>query len=339
MNRITLTTEDIFEKDGLRMKILTEGIDLKERFEDNPIMLFEHNPEKVLGTWVGLEINENRISALPDFDDDEFSIDISNKLKKGSIKSASIGIEINDAYMEGDIAIISKSTLFEASIVGIPANKHAKAVELSKGNMIFLSSNGKEVNTEEYFKKLKDMAEKDPKQEPEMVEKAELDKLNLSLTNKDKEIDEFKKDKLELGLKITDLEKSIKELNDEKEKLNLSIVDKDKEVNDLKASVKKLEDEKFDNLLLSAVSEGKISKEAVEDFKELSFEKAKTLLSKLSPSQVSLTETLEFSKRSNASGDEKTYEWYLKNDKEGLRKLSKDNPSLYKQLEENYIKK
>jgi len=350
MVRINLTTEDIFVKNGQRIKILTNGIDTIERFDENPIMLFEHNPEKILGKWSVIEKDEDRMSAIPDFDEDELSVDIGKKLKRGTIKSASIGIEINDAFLEGDVLVISKSVLLEASIVGIPANKNAKTVDFTKGSVMLFSSNGEEVNTEDYIKKLNLTNMKDPKienletkveevkVEETKVEPTEVEKLTLSINDKDSTIDELNSKieklasaKIELSAVETNLNKQLKDSKTEVEKLTLSINDKDSTIDELNNSISKLKEDKLDVLLNSAVSEGKITKESIEDFKELSYDKAESLISKLIPSEVSLTETLSLNKR--GVKDEKTYNWYLKNDKEGLRKLSKENPALYKQLE------
>lgn len=345
MVRINLSTDDIFEKNNQMMKIVTSGIDTTDRFEENPIMLFEHNPEKILGRWTSVERDEHVLSAVPDFDEDEFSVNIGNKVKKGSVKSASVGIEIKDAYMEGDVLVISKSTLLEASLVGIPANKQAKVQDFSKGTILFFSNDGKELDIEDYTKKLKDM--ENPKIEnleeikvDEVVEDVEtvdneLETLNASLIEKNATIENLTATKIELGLTITNLNKSVEDLTKEKETLNASLVEKDKEIENLNNAIIEMKKEKIDILLNSAIEEGKITREAKEDFAELSYEKAKSILDKLIPSEVSLMDTIRASKRDV----EKNYEWYQKNDKEGLRKLSKENPTLYKQLESAYANK
>lgn len=327
MNRIKLTTNDIFTQKGRRMKILTDGIDMV-RFTGNPLMLFQHNAEKIIGLWDSVEKNEEDITAIPSFDNDELSVDIKNKFSKGTVKSASVGLEVDESYLEGEVLIISKSTLLEASLVGIPANPNAKKVELS--NTIMLFSNGKELD-EDYINKIKDMKKEELKTE-DTNEIVTEDKV-IDATE-DIKTEDLKAEKLELSLKLTDLEKNIVELNSNTDKLELSLKSKDSEIVELKSQLESLKADKMNILLSNAISDGKISKEAKEDFLELSYERAESILKKITPSQVSLSETLELSKETN---NEKSYNWYLKNDKTGLKKLSKENPALYKQLESNYI--
>jgi HK97 family phage prohead protease len=336
MNRINLTTEDVFEKQNQKMRIITEGIDLNDRFKDNPIMLFEHNPEKILGKWVDILVENNKISAIPDFDEDEFSVDIANKVKRGSLKSASIGIKPTDYYMDGDVLIINKSILLEASIVGIPANKKAKIEEMSL-DFVLLSNIGKEIDLEKYIETIKNKKVNNMKKEKEeKVNDNELESLQLSISEKDKELEELKADKVELNLKLNDRDKKIEEFNKSFNELNLSIENKDKEIESLNEIISSMKKEKLDILLNNAIEQGKISNEAKDDFMELSYEKVESILSKINPTNISLSETLEKNARKE---DNKTYDWYVKNDKKGLIKLSKENPIFYKQLEKDYINK
>ena len=345
MVRIKLSTEDIFVKNNQRIKIITDGIDTADRFDDNPVMLFEHNPEKIIGKWSSIERFDNVLSAIPDFDEDELSVDIGNKLKRGSLKSASVGIEINDAFLEGDVLIISKSTILEASIVGIPANKHAKTVDFSKGS-IMLFSNGTEVKPDEYIKKLNNMKKKKENEDVKIenldakieeikvedkVELTEVEVLNASIVEKDSKIEDLATTKVELNLNLTNLNKEVDELKSNKETLMLSITDKNTVIGDLELEIKNLKGDKLDTLLNLAVSEGKISNEAKEDFLDLSFDKAKSILDKIIPNDISLSDTLKL----NRNEENKTYSWYLKNDLKGLRNLAKENPTLYKQIEKD----
>ncbi len=333
MKRLKLTTEDVFEKSGQRMRVLTSGIDLSERFNDNPLMLFEHNPEKILGLWSAVQVSEDNISAVPNFDEDELSNTIAGKFQKGTVKSASIGIEVKDAYMDGDVMIISKSILYEASLVGIPANKNAKTVDFSKTVLLSLSD-GKEL-TEDYINKIKDMTEKEIVESPDLKvdEKVIIDETKV-MASKDSDIEDLKADKVELSLKLTNSEKDIVNIKKEYDELKLSITEKDSLVDSLKKEILELKGDRLDVLLSNAVADGKISNEAKAEFLDLSFEKAESILSKISPSELSLS--AELSKRQNTEPS-KTYAWYLKNDKAGLIKLSKENPSLLKQLETEYI--
>jgi len=338
MTRIILSTNDIFEKDGRMIKILTDGINTTERFNDNPIMLFDHNTSTIVGTWDAVERTSFELSAIPNFDDDILSVEIKNKFEKGTLKSASIGIEVEDAFMDGDVLVVSKSILLEASLVGIPANKNAKKINLKKDSVLLFSKSGDKFNTGEHIKKLNKMTNEKVKVEDEKVVDtlSPIDELKLSLTEKESTIDDLKASKVELGLDITKLNTEVTSLKESTESMKLSLTEKDSTIDELNATILELKNDKLNVLLNSAIAEGKITKEAKPDFLELAYEKAESILQNIIPSSVSLSETLNLNKGSKS--EEKTFDWYLKNDKDGLTKLSKENPALYKQLENNKYK-
>lgn len=339
MNKLILTTDDVFVKNGQRMKIVTSGIDLDERFNENPIMLYEHNPEKHLGIWSQIEVSEHNIKATADFDDDELSLNIQKKLIKGSIKSASIGIKPTDAYMSGDVLIINKSVLLEASIVGVPANKRAKKVDFSlTSDIILLSSGSEELNLEEYLNKIKNMKKETKVEKVEEVKKTDLElsnELNLSLNTK---VEDLTATKIELSLELDKLNlaatENTKVINDLRKELETNKTENTSIVNKLNTEIEVMKTEKMENLLNLSVEQGKISNEAKADFLDLSFEKAESILSKLNTADLSLSATLKNSSKT----EHRDYDWYLKNDKEGLRKIAKENPALYSQIEKTQNK-
>jgi hypothetical protein len=120
-------------------RVLTAGINL-DRFKKNPIMLWMHrrddgwNSYQVLpiGRWENIRIEENRLLADPVFDEnDKFAQLIKSKVENDLIKGCSIGInriEVSDdpkLLEKGQTrATITKSELYEASIVDMPSNKN-----------------------------------------------------------------------------------------------------------------------------------------------------------------------------------------------------------------------
>jgi len=337
MNRIKLTTEDIFVKDGIRAKVLTSGIDLSTRFNNNPVMLLGHNPEKIIGRWDSVETINNEITAIPNFDEDEASAIIAQKYVKGTIKSAAIGSKIDESFLEGDVLVISKSTLMEASMVSIPANVEAKKIELAKDNIVFLSE-GKPVNLKMYTNKLKEDMKNNKVEEVEVIEtndKGENIEESIVSTNDNTEkLEEVLASKLELSLKLKSSDIKIAKLLALKETLTLSIATKDNTIADLEATITSLTNDKKEVLLDGAVKDGKITNEGRVDFEDLSYDKIESILNKLVPTEMSLSQTL-VTKRA-IKEDIKDYAWYLANDKGALSKMSKENPSLLKQLEDNY---
>jgi len=128
MNRYILNTND---KNSYGYKVLTDGIDLTD-FIQNPVMLYNHSVDEVLGKWTDIrkedDITLGRVlTAMPEFCDDDDTLDIKNKIEKGYIIGCSIGATVLDAIVdENNELIVTKSSLVEASITALPSNKKAK---------------------------------------------------------------------------------------------------------------------------------------------------------------------------------------------------------------------
>lgn len=102
-------------------KVLTSGIDTSQ-FEKNPIMLYMHERPDVIGRWENLRKDGDKLYADAVFDtSDPKAKLIADKVKNGFLKSASIGIEAEER--KGDI--VSRSKLFEISIVDMGSNQNA----------------------------------------------------------------------------------------------------------------------------------------------------------------------------------------------------------------------
>ena len=107
------------------------------------------------------------------------------------------------------------------------------------------------------------------------------------------------------------------------------------EVAKLAAEVDNYKSKEILALVNEAIRTGKISNANSGQFLKLSFETAKEIIDNLPARTASLSDEL---KTLRTTESVKTYEWYLKNDKEGLKKLSRENPTLYKQIELAYNK-
>lgn len=118
-----LSNED---PNGNGCQIMTDGIDL-HTFATNPIMLFDHNSQNVIGTWTNLKKKNGKLLGSPVFDEsDPEAMKIKSKVRKGIIKGASIGIKIDPKTVvlneEEGYIVVNNCKLYEVSIVGIPAN-------------------------------------------------------------------------------------------------------------------------------------------------------------------------------------------------------------------------
>lgn len=134
--RFVVSTSDI---DRVGDLVVIDGIDTNE-YEKNPIVLYNH-----AGTPIGTSKifkRENTLYGDVVFDGiTEQSKIVKNLVDKGTLRTASIGIEVLESYTRGltdkekkestrnyfsEVRVIKKGILIEWSIVDMPANINAK---------------------------------------------------------------------------------------------------------------------------------------------------------------------------------------------------------------------
>lgn len=213
MTRFVLCDGNNVNSYGFRTNL--NGMNL-ERFKSNPVMLFSHDREKVIGRWEDIKIEDRKLTAEAVFDEeDEDGKRIAGKVKRGFLKGCSIGMSISDMYEdENGILVASKSELMEASICAIPSDanaivlydKNRKRLSIDEVKQMCLSINHKNsIMTEQEIKQLQaSVSEKDTKI-------AELQKENTELksqiaTAKKNEVESFLAAKIAEG-KIDESEK------------------------------------------------------------------------------------------------------------------------------------
>ena len=124
--KFVLCDSDTINSYGFRTDV--NGIDLS-RFKKNPVMLYNHDPLKVIGRWDNISIENAQLTATPVFDtEDPFAAEIARKVEEGFIKGCSMGMVIKSMTKTKGIDIASESVLLEASIVSIPADENALVV-------------------------------------------------------------------------------------------------------------------------------------------------------------------------------------------------------------------
>lgn len=114
-------------------RVLTKGIDLS-RFLKNPIMFYNHASDKgVIGKWKDVRIENGKLLGVPIFDtNDNFAKTIKSKVLQGFISACSIGFRVlaisedkKDMVSGQKYPTITKSELYEVSLVDIPSNANA----------------------------------------------------------------------------------------------------------------------------------------------------------------------------------------------------------------------
>lgn len=130
MGKRVRLTDDSLNSHGSR--VLTAGVDTGQ-YERNPVLLYMHERGKVIVFMKDIEVKEGEITGEPVFD---CATELSKQCKKqwevGSLRMVSIGIDIleisenPETLVAGQTApTITKSRIFETSIVDIGANDNA----------------------------------------------------------------------------------------------------------------------------------------------------------------------------------------------------------------------
>lgn len=317
--KFILSTEDT---NSYGYKVKTDGIQIPSKLP----LLFNHDPNKVIGEWLNIELFESNIIAEASFDiDDDEALKIMKKVEKGLINGTSIGFSVleKDVDEQGNL-IITKSLLKEASITPLPANVNAiklydNGIELTAEDIITLSLQQKNksqkmdtlkklmeilnVKEEEILDKVKNILKDNETFVINIEEKQELINKNSVKTE---EVIKTQKEKIE------ELQKSIDEMNK-----------KEKEI-----EIKELIDK--------AIEDGKILEEQKEEYTQLSLSNldiVKNLIEK-SPKINSnkITDVIEKEEKDKDPKLEWTFDEWSKNDPIGLREMKLNNLEKYDEL-------
>jgi HK97 family phage prohead protease len=123
MNRHTFILSDESINNNGQI-VLTKGINI-ERFSKNPVMLYMHERNTVIGRWDNIRKEDGKLIADAFFDTSiEPAEDVKNQVENGILRAVSIGIDIMEIELINGIETIVSCELYEASIVDIPSNKN-----------------------------------------------------------------------------------------------------------------------------------------------------------------------------------------------------------------------
>lgn len=282
-------------------KIDLTGVDLS-RFNLNPVMLYNHNDDRVIGRWENLSITDNRLEADPVFDEaDEVGAEIKRKYDNDFLRASSIGLIVYDAAYINDELTVTKSELVEASIVSIPAD--AGAVVLYNENKEVLS----------------------------------LKQLQLNFNNNHQQIQNQSKMQ-----QITLSQQTVESLalpNDYTPKdVELAVAEKDKTIATLNAQIAAAGTKERTDYLNQAEKDGKITAAEKTEFLKLAdnggFDSVKAIVDSR-PANASASLADQVTKSDLSAGRESwTYKDWSKNDPKGLLKLKHDNPAQFEKLQQ-----
>lgn len=128
-------TSEAKDRDG--EIVLMDGWDFKN-YNNNPIVLWGHNNKDLpLGKVVGIlkdEVNKAIYFDVQFSESYDFAKTVENLVKEGILKAVSLGFRVTDwEWSEKlDALLLTKSELFELSIVNVPANQEALITDSDK---------------------------------------------------------------------------------------------------------------------------------------------------------------------------------------------------------------
>lgn len=297
-------------------RVITNGINLSQ-FKKNPVMLFNHRTwgdaySGPIGKWENIRIEDGKLLADAVFDDtDELAQKISAKVEGGFIKGASIGFSTIETSIEPAVLskgqtrpTVTKSLIYEASIVDLPGNMAALALYDSAGNKIELSA-----GTGNQLNEVLPLIQNSNNMSQLKLAAATLAILSLQTTATE-----------------TDVDHAVKQLSDKN--------------TELENKLKQFETQRATDLVQSAIDAKKIKEVDKEHWLQMSainFELASKTLNSLSgvklPNEVI---TPQNSKVIGERADWSLKDWQQK-DFAGLMQLKKDEPNTYKALSEKAV--
>lgn len=195
-------------------RVLTQGLDITQ-YERNPVLLYMHQRGTVVGYMKDIRVEGDDLTGEPVFDE---ATPLSQQLKKqfevGSVRMVSASVEVLE--MSDDPALVvegqkcptvTKSSLFEVSIVDIGANNDA----------LVLSYQGKTLNLMGEGENPLPLLSTINKKTEEMDIKTIALALGLEETSSEADVLQ------ELGT-LVQLKAQVKTLQDEKEQLTLAAI-------------------------------------------------------------------------------------------------------------------
>lgn len=196
------------------------GMDL-ERFKNNPVMLYGHDSDSVVGRWENIRVEGGKLMADAVFDlEDEKGAKVAGKVERGFLRGCSMGVYVRK--MIDSVAV--ESELIEASIVSVPSDS---------GALVLYDENRKKLSVEEAQLKY-NINENNQKMDSN--EKTNFDsevaELQMKLTECSAELEASKIEKAEMAERIEKLEAAIAERDNAAIELYLQNAVKDGQINE-----------------------------------------------------------------------------------------------------------
>ncbi len=215
--------------------LLNKGGDFT-RFKKNPVMLYLHDQNNLIGRWSKLIIEGSTLVAEPEFDtEDELAIKLKQKVDRGFLKGCSPGIRIMKVKLIDEKVYATKWELMESSLVPVPSGSASLVLYTKEG------------------KQLKDSEVKN------YLNLCLSGNANNNNNNNNMELILFTS---LLGLKSdaseTDVIDAVKKVISEKQQAEAKLAAKDEEIAKLESKLKVSQDAKVKALIDKAIADKKI---------------------------------------------------------------------------------
>ena len=113
-----------------------------ERYNANPVMLFNHESSNLIGQMTGLRVEGTKLIGKAEYDEeDTLGAKCKRQAKKGILKGCSPGIIINAVELrttpDGEERVtVTDWELCEVSLVSVPSNRNALRLYNQQGDII-----------------------------------------------------------------------------------------------------------------------------------------------------------------------------------------------------------
>lgn len=299
---LIINDESITNDRGWRLS--NQGCDLT-RYAANPIVLYQHDTERIVGKASNLRIEGSKLIASVEFDtDDPLAKEVQRKAEKGFLRGVSPGFFISEMTYHEDYDSVTAWELLEVSIVSIPSNR---------GAVKLYSREGVPLGQEEEIKYLEQLKATMPKPNSTPVQEP------IQLAS-----EAYQALALDAGASAAELSQAILTLSAEFAKLK-------GELSDLRTSER-------NSLITAAVQDGRIKESDRATYEQL-YAKDETLCKSVL-SSISKPQSLASMLQSTPSADTRFAGSWDELDKRGeLAALRAEDPELFRQKYEERFSK
>lgn len=284
---------------GFRTNV--DGIDLT-RFNANPVMLYRHSHEDVIGRWENVRVEDGKLMADAVFDDDdELAAKVKGKVERGFVKGCSIGINIVNMRSDAEGVFVAEQTeLLEASICAIPADA---------GAVVLMNANHQRLSLEEARLEIEQRLNTDI-----------MSKTNQPQTP----------DAAQLSVQIEEQAAQITALNAQLAERDEALSARDAEIATLNAQLVELRSNAIQDYLQRAADDGRIEASEIEGFARLAASDYDTVHSIIDARPVKATMSLadQTKKGGKTQPDYASLSWDELDRKGLLPKLKRENKEL-----------